>query len=271
MTTVCIQTKHKVQGPIWINGLFQSEYSQNVIKTSLQIQFRGGMITNTECDLFVLQFSFVKGCIMHFYTYSIEQYYTHSGGRSGAQDQRKHILSVWAAVPWCSMACWDIFADWLQPKHSWPVFTELSVLKAYLRWKAQSGGWKKEKCAEKKRRGQGQEKNFRNGNVQRALRSVLICLLLFDPRDDFLSFSLPVPLFHSQETERCMYTKPLITGSTFSLPLWASKVLFFFCRLPVYKKHSVLNSAVSFPLHRIWISWAAQLIVPINDEDRSVW
>lgn len=40
-----------------------------------------------------------------------------------------------APVALCSVACWDILADWAQLKHPWSVFTRLELLKAYLRWK----------------------------------------------------------------------------------------------------------------------------------------
>lgn len=63
----------------------------------------------------------------------------------------------------------------------------------------------------------GKKADFCMGYVQRDIRSYMICLLSFDPRVDFLSlsFSLPVPLFHSQETEGFIHTRPLTTGSSF--------------------------------------------------------
>ena len=73
---------------------------------------------------------------------------------------------------------------------------------------------KKKSVSEKKRESKLRKKaDFRTGKVQRDLRSCMICLLSFDPRVDVLSLplSLPVPLFHSQETKTYMYTVPLTT------------------------------------------------------------
>ena len=136
----------------------------------------------------------------------------------------------WAAALWCTAACWDIFADWCRLKHSWPVFTGLSVLKAYLRWKGGGGGAAdRKKVRGKKERAQGKKADFRTAKDQRDLCSCVICLLSFDPPVGFLSVARSPAFLFLSFTHRkrgCMYTRPLTTRSPSSLPLCDNKMLF---------------------------------------------
>ena len=124
----------------------------------------------------------------------------HNEDKLRTQLEEAHLLRdmpLWAAAAaaaaaWCSIACWDIFAGWSQLKHSWPVFTGLSVLKAYLRWKGGAVDEKKKWGErESEHRGGKKKADFRTGKVQRDLRSCVICLLSFDPWVDFLSLFWP--------------------------------------------------------------------------------
>lgn len=128
-----------------------------------------------------------------------------------------------APVALCSVACWDIFADWAQLKHPWSVFTRLELLKAYLRWK------------KKKMRGNTQvgKKSWLphwGGGVQRDLGSCVMCLLSFDPRVDSLSLSRPSCSSVSLTGNRGMsvYKASGSTFTRFPLPLWINMIICFF-------------------------------------------
>lgn len=138
-------------------------------------------------------------------------------------------MRPWAAAR-CSIACWDIFAGWSQLKHSWPAFTGLSVLKAYLRWKGGAERWMKKKSEGEResehREGKKKLTSARGRFKGTSAPAWSVCCHLIPELIFCLSFGLPVPLFHSQETGGHMYTRPLAAGSPFSLPLWANKMLF---------------------------------------------
>lgn len=140
-----------------------------------------------------------------------------------------------APVALCSVACWDIFADWAQLKHPWSVFTRLELLKAYLRWK------------KKKMRGNTQVgkkswlPHWGGGFKETSAPAWCVCCHLIPELTLSPSLGLPVPPYHSQETEGCLFTRPPAAHSLVFHFLCGSIWLFVSSQTSLLSTHDVVD------------------------------
>lgn len=134
-----------------------------------------------------------------------------------------------APVALCSVACWDIFADWARLQHPWPVFTRLGLLKAYLRWKK---GVKKKKMRGNTRGGGTKiwlpQWGWGGSKRPRLLRDLFVVIWSLS----WLSLPLPLSAFlflrFTGNRGMSVYKTSSSRFTRFPLPLWINMIICFF-------------------------------------------